>query len=615
MLASFTNYWSTHFLPNVILWSFSVVIHYILKKGGESNLTKFFRRKSISSRRFKGRDDPRVKSIAKKKVAQVVAFFMLVSILLPVIAFGAATTLGFQSYSFDKTSGTVTASVYSNVYNNSVFEAVYVNVYRPDGTVLGSVYNHSNDYVNPVPDGNGNYYFTVTGTVPGANVYDAVYLKAEYKGIQSERVYATDAYPDCTSNCGGGGGYHGGGGGGVVTTPPTTGDGSGLDVPENGEVNSDSLKNALAATPNVTLTLTGDTVLIPASALLDAIGKAGSTITIVSGDGTITLPLSAINLNALAQSLGVDVMDLKIQVTIAQVNGDAANAIAVAAQFLGGTKIADAVDFSVIAVGTNGKSTPVDFGNTYISRTINVQKAPDSRKTTGVLFNGTTNKLSFIPTSFSTKDGKNIATMKRPGNSIYTVLEFDKSFNDTASHWSRDDVQLLANKLVVEGVTSTSFEPDRNITRAEFAALVVRSLGLFYSEAPSSESFTDVSSSEWYASVVSAASKVGIIDGYEDGTFRPNAQINREELSAMVIRAMRFAGVSTSVSDSQQTALLNRFMDSGQIVWAKAEIAAAIDAGLINGMTDTTIGSRQQATRAQSATMLKRFLTKAAFID
>jgi N-acetylmuramoyl-L-alanine amidase len=563
---------------------------------------------SKSSKDLRGRSESGVKSIAKKKIAQATAFMLLISILLPVIAFGATVGIKSGSYSYDKTTGTVTATVYSDVYD-SVYGAVYLNVIAPDGsTVLGNVYVPANYTVT-----GGTYYFNVTGTLSAASVYDAVYLQGEYNGTVSANVYAVDV-PPCTSNCGGGGGggsYGGGGGGGGA---PSTNDGNSIDVPSSGEVNSDSLKNALAANPNVTLNLTGDTALIPASALLDAMGTAGAAITIVSDHGSYILPLSALNLNALALSLGIDVKDLMIRVTIAKVSDSTESAVAAAAQAIGGIQIADAIDFKVEAVGTNGKTVPVDFGNTYISRTLNVSKAVDSKKTTGVLFNETTRKLSFVPATFGTSNGKNVATLKRTGNSIYTVLELNKNFNDIASHWSLVDVQLLANKLVVDGVTDTIFEPDRNITRAEFAALVVRSLGLDANAAYSAR-FNDVASSDWYAGVVAAAAQAKLIDGYEDGSFHPNAQINREELAAMVVRAMRYAGLNTTVSASQQATLLNRFMDADQIVWAKAEIAAAIDAGLINGMTDTTIGSRQLATRAQSAAMLKRFLTRAAFIN
>lgn len=537
------------------------------------------------------------------KISHALALFMIVSILVPVIAFGA--TLGIKSYTYDKTTGNVTATVYSDVYDN-VSGAVYLNVYAPDNSLLKKAY--MSNYTNTETVNGITYYNFTFNTGITANVYDAVYLAGQYNSTVSSRVYATDANPDvpgCTSYCGGG---YGGGGSWI---PPVTG--TSINVPTNGEVNEDSLKNALASYAYIELKLSGDIALIPASALVDAVGKAGSTITVRSDNGTYILPLSILDLNALAKSLGISIKDLKIKISITKLSGDSAAAVTSAATAIGAKAITDAVDFNVIALGPGDKTTSIDFGKTYVSRSINISNVVDTKMVTGVLYNETTKKLSFVPAIFEVKDGKTVATLKRNGNSIYTVVEMNKNFTDTISHWSKDDVSLLANKLVIDGMTDTTFAPDLQITRAEFAALAVRSLGLNLETTLST--FSDVQASDWYAATVATAAKAGIIDGYEDGTFRPNAQITREELAAMIVRTMNYAGLKSNLSDAQQLALLSNFSDSNKIVWAQQEIARAIDAGIINGLTDTTIGSSNQATRAEAATMLKRFLSKAGFIN
>ncbi|WP_312886337.1 S-layer homology domain-containing protein [Paenibacillus plantarum] len=537
------------------------------------------------------------------KVSRVLALFMFVSILVPVIAYGA--TLGIKSYTYDKTTGSVTATVYSDVYDN-VSGAVYLNMYAPNSSLLKKTY--MSDYTNTTTVNGVTYYNFTFNTGITANVYDAVYLEGEYNSTVSSRVYATDANPDvpgCVINCGGG---YGGGGGWI---PPVTG--TSISVPSNGEVNEDSLKNALASSANVELKLFGDIALIPAAALVDSISKSGSMITVISDNGTYMLPLSILDLNALAKSLGIAMKDLKIKVGITKLIGDSATAVSTAAKAIGGKTITDAVDFNVIAVGPDGKTTSIDFGKTYVSRSLNISNAVDSKMVTGVLYNETTKKLSFVPAIFEVKDGKTVATLKRNDNSIYTVVEMNKNFTDIESHWSKNDVSLLTNKLVIDGMTDTTFAPDLNITRAEFAALAVRSLGLNLETTTST--FSDVQASDWYATTVATAAKAGIIDGYEDGFFKPNAQITREELTAMIVRTMNYAGLKSTISESQQLALLNNFSDSDQIIWAQKEMATAIDAGIINGLTETTIVPSNQATRAEAAAMLKRFLSKAGFIN
>jgi hypothetical protein len=83
-----------------------------------------------------------------------------------------------------------------------------------------------------------------------------------------------------------------------------------------------------------------------------------------------------------------------------------------------------------------------------------------------------------------------------------------------------------------------SFDGDGFITRAEYAAILVRALGIPEGGA---SSFSDVGSSDWYCGAVSAAVQYGIIKGYADGTFRPNANITREEAMAMLQRAAKVA--------------------------------------------------------------------------
>ncbi|MDQ1911627.1 S-layer homology domain-containing protein [Paenibacillus sp. GD4] len=379
----------------------------------------------------------------------------------------------------------------------------------------------------------------------------------------------------------------------------------------NGKVDASVLSKAFEATSKVEIKVTGEKAELSAAGLVEAAKKSDAAVTIVSDKGTYTLPLSVLKLDALAKSLGVDVKDLTVSVSITVLSGDAATGVSSAVSTAGATSVADAVDFAVTVTGKDGKAASVDFGKTYVSRSLNATKALDSKKATGVLYNPETKKLSFVPTTFETKDGKTVATLKRNGNSIYTVVEVNKSFSDLANHWSKADVELLANKLVVEGVAEGKFDAERSITRAEFAALVVRSLGL--TEVSGNGNFKDVSAGAWYASTVATAVNAGIINGYEDNTFRPDATITREELAAMVIRALSYAGVASEVSNPQD--VLKKFKDANDIVWAQKELAAAVNAKIINGLTDDKISSSSQATRAQAATMLKRFLDLADFIN
>ncbi|GCL72393.1 S-layer homology domain-containing protein [Paenibacillus naphthalenovorans] len=186
------------------------------------------------------------------------------------------------------------------------------------------------------------------------------------------------------------------------------------------------------------------------------------------------------------------------------------------------------------------------------------------------------------------------------------VLAF-AAFDDMSSHWAKKDVELLVDQKIVEGVSPTRFEPDRSITRAEFAALVVRTLDL--TTVSSSTYYNDVDTSAWYADPIYTATAAGLLNGYEDNTFHPAASITREEMAAIVLRALTYADIAFQVSESKQEQLLSPFKDADQIVWGHKEIAAALNGKLMTGMTEDTLSPASSATRAQAATVLKRLLS------
>ncbi|WP_269868478.1 S-layer homology domain-containing protein [Paenibacillus caseinilyticus] len=373
-------------------------------------------------------------------------------------------------------------------------------------------------------------------------------------------------------------------------------------------MNADQLKSSLNQYDTVTINITGEFALIPAKALV-GFTSSNKKVIVKSTNGSYVLPVKVLDLKGLASQLSVTTDELNVKVTVAKASQAIADSVAASAKALGGEVVSGAVDFNVAGVGKNNATAPVNLGSNYVSRYIPLSASVDASSTTGVLIDTATNKLSFVPTVFSST----YADLKRNGNSVYAVIKLDKSFGDISGHWAQNNIELLANKLVVDGVTDTTFEPERSITRAEFAALVVRSLGL--QTMTGSSSFSDVKSGDWFSGTVNSAVYAKIIDGYEDGTFRPNATINREELAAMVVRALNYAGAKPAVTASEQSTLLAKFSDSDEIVWAEAEVATAIKSGIVDGLTDDTLGARDTATRAQAATMLKRLLTTAKFIN
>ena len=124
--------------------------------------------------------------------------------------------------------------------------------------------------------------------------------------------------------------------------------------------------------------------------------------------------------------------------------------------------------------------------------------------------------------------------------------------------------------------------------------------------------FKDVQPGAWYYGTVEGAYAAGLINGYEDGTFRPEQEITREEMAALIVRALKYAGQEVIVDDVD--AILARFEDASKISpWAKEEAAQAVASGIIIGR-DGLFAPKDNATRAEAVVMLKRMLVKLGVI-
>ncbi len=359
--------------------------------------------------------------------------------------------------------------------------------------------------------------------------------------------------------------------------------------------------------PVVKVVLPGNSIIHAANTTPDAV------VVIKSGEASYSLPVGLINIDAIAKELGRSAADAKVNVTMAKVSGTKAQSIQQKAQESGLQIVGTPIEFT-ITVEAGGKQTEVNnFGTTYVTRTLVLTQTLNGSEYTAVVYDPVTGDMSFVPAEFITVNGQTIVSIKRSSNSVYTIVQSKKSFQDITKHWAHADIELLASKLIIQGQSDTSFGPDNSITRAEFAALLVRSLGL--KEDKSGTKFNDVTEDQWFAGAIGTAAKVGIVEGMEDGSFRPHANISREQMAVMIARAVKAAGHSIDIG-SKQAQILNVFADRGSInSWALTAVAQAVQAGIIQGMSADTFVPSDNATRAQAAVMLKRFLQVLKFIN
>lgn len=186
------------------------------------------------------------------------------------------------------------------------------------------------------------------------------------------------------------------------------------------------------------------------------------------------------------------------------------------------------------------------------------------------------------------------------------VVDTPVTFDDVSTHWAKKEIETLATKKIILGKTAELFAPEAKLTRAEFAVLVARALDL---ELKAYEGkFSDVpASKDWAYAGLEAAARAGIINGLENGKFNPDAQITREEIATIIVRAVKYE--DASLLKGLDTSKV--FADNNKIsAFAQQGVKEAVALGIVNGRAGNVFAPQDNATRAESAVMLYRALDK-----
>ncbi|WP_419892233.1 S-layer homology domain-containing protein [Paenibacillus xylanexedens] len=349
--------------------------------------------------------------------------------------------------------------------------------------------------------------------------------------------------------------------------------------------------------------------------LVKTMEGSNAEVVIQTDSGTYTLPANQIQVDQILNQFGstVPLEDITIQIAIVPSATSKQTAIQAAADKLENTTvIAAPIDFEVKAIW-NGQQINVDRFNSYVERSITLPEGVDGSKiTTGVVLQPD-GSLLHVPTKVIKGNVQDSAIINSLTNSTYALIYHPATFSDVTNHWSRDDVQDLASRLIVQGTGENVFAPDRSITRAEFTAVLLRGLGLHSPRSTEAASFTDVKTGSWYEDEVQTAVSYGLISGYADESFRPNNEISRAEALTIVSRAMKLVGLAQADA-SETTSLLSTYSDSAKVQsWAAEPVASAIKQELVQG-ADGKLMSDADISRAQSAAIVKRLLAKAGLI-
>ncbi|MFD0716543.1 S-layer homology domain-containing protein [Paenibacillus sp. GCM10027626] len=171
------------------------------------------------------------------------------------------------------------------------------------------------------------------------------------------------------------------------------------------------------------------------------------------------------------------------------------------------------------------------------------------------------------------------------------------SFTDIAGHWAEIDIKHAAAKGIVSGNPNGAFKPNNPVTRAEFTVMLAGALKL--EEPGAALTFTDQNQiGAWAKQAVAQAVQLGIVNGYTDGSFRPNAHITRSEMAVMIARALKLqinAKAPTGFAD-----------DEAIPQWARGAAGAIRELGIVDGRGQNRFVPNETAVRAEATVMLLR---------
>lgn len=169
--------------------------------------------------------------------------------------------------------------------------------------------------------------------------------------------------------------------------------------------------------------------------------------------------------------------------------------------------------------------------------------------------------------------------------------------SDIQNHWARQQILDWSQKSLIAGYEDGTFRPEKEVTRAEFTALVNRAYGLTQQ---SRAAFSDVSPGDWFSEEIAKAVAAGYISGYSDGTMRPAAGISRQEAAVILYRLLRLISI-------EDESWVDEFSDSDSIAgWSREYVNAAVAGGYLSGYPDATFKPERILTRAETVALLSK---------
>lgn len=441
--------------------------------------------------------------------------------------------------------------------------------------------------------------FNVEGTVEGTDI----------KAVATITVIRKQDSGDS-----GGGGTDGGSGGRVTPTQPPVKPGfpdvvsgnitfKGLEANESGQVNvsidetvvekalegvnadSNGIKTVAVNVPPVN-GANEYRVTIPTE--LVSSDKSDTRINLVTAAGTVELPSSMFNNTLIEED------EITISIRMASTEGMSQELV----EAIGDRPV---IDLNVFAgderIFWNNVKAPVRVTIKYEPG--NPEEVLNSEFITIWYIDGEGNAVPVTNAKYNPETGEVGFTITH--FSRFAVVYVRKTFTDLSSHpWAKHEIEVLASKGIINGISAYLYDPSSNITRADFLKLLIAALDL---RAEITDNFIDVNTGDYYYEAVGIAKALGIVKGVGGGKFEPKAPITRQDMMVMVDRALIVAKIQ--LEDVTGRTLFS-FDDADQVAdYAITSVDKLIKSGVIKG-SNNLINPRGYTSRAEAAVILYR---------
>lgn len=226
----------------------------------------------------------------------------------------------------------------------------------------------------------------------------------------------------------------------------------------------------------------------------------------------------------------------------------------------------------------------------------------DSSSSSDSNSNNSTNSSSTTTTEATTES---TTTVVETSTETTTAQVSAPAFTDLANYpWAESYINSLASAGIVNGYNDNTFRPGDNVKRADFIIMLLKAMGVDTTQAVT-DNFSDVRADKYYYNAVGIAKQLGIASGNNDGTFNPDNNITRQDMMILAKKAVEMQTGTTLTGDSS---VLDQFADKANIsAYAVDSLAAMVENNIVSG-TGNNIQPKDNTTRAQAAVIISKVL-------